>query len=128
MGGASVRRTFADRLTLIDKRAVEAAETWVIDPTETNRRAAHAAAEATHYETAAGWAAAGAVWSGGSIAPPGLRDVPPKEVLTAQAAVVAISLSANSDPPHEAPQRYADFMSLGIQVADGEQRWPEKKS
>jgi predicted component of type VI protein secretion system len=108
-----------------DRAALEAAERWVAQPDERNRRAGQSAAEATNYETASGWAAAGAFWSGGSIAPEGLPDVPPKETLTPQAAVVAINLTATADPA-KMPQRYAEFLSLGSAVADGQNRWPEK--
>ena len=109
-----------------DRNALEAAERWAIEPDEKNRRAAQAAADATGYETACGWLAAGAFWSGGSIAPPDMPDVPPKETLTPQAAVVAINLTATVDPK-KTPQLYAQFLSLGTAVADGQNRWPEKK-
>ncbi|HEV3415437.1 MAG TPA: FHA domain-containing protein [Pirellulales bacterium] len=117
-----VRAAFGDQLPLADRAALGAAEGWVVEPTEENRRRTESAAEATKHETAAGWAAAGAFWSGGSIAPPGLPDVPPKETLTAQAAVVAISMSAASDPKKSAA-RNAEFLAIGARVADGEVRW-----
>jgi predicted component of type VI protein secretion system len=105
-----------------DRNALEAAERWVVEPDEKNRRAAQPAAEATNYETACGWLAAGAFWSGGSMAPPDMPDVPPKETLTPQAAVVAISLTATADPKR-APELYAEFVSIGSAVADGQNRW-----
>jgi len=106
-----------------DRNALEAAEHWALEPDEKNRRAAQSPADATGYETACGWLAAGAFWSGGSIAPPDMPEVPPKETLTAQAAVVAINLTATIDPK-KTPQRYAEFYSLGAAVADGQNRWP----
>ena len=93
---------------LHDKRAVGAAEQWTVEPSEDHRRTAGTAADATKHETAAGWAAAAAFWSGGSIAAPGEAEVPPKETLTAQAAVVAISLAASIEPRKMA-QRFAEF-------------------
>jgi hypothetical protein len=119
-----IRATFGDQLPPADRAALGAAEAWVVEPTEENRRRAESAAEATKHETSAGWAAAAAFWNGGSIAPPGLPDVPPKATLTAQAAVVAISMSAASDPKKSAP-RNAEFLALGARVADGEVRWKE---
>jgi hypothetical protein len=109
-----------------DRNALEAAERWVSDPDEKNRRAAQSPADATGYETACGWLAAGAFWSGGSIAPPDMPDVAPKETLTPQAAVVAINLTATLDPKRT-PQLYAEFLSVGTTVADGQNRWPEGK-
>jgi hypothetical protein len=85
---------------------------------------AAAAAEKTKHETAAGWAAGAAFWSGGSIAPAGLPEVPPKETLTAQAVVVAITMSAASDPKRMAA-RQVEFLALGARVADGEVRWKQ---
>ncbi len=105
-----------------DKAALGAAERWTEEPTEDHRRSAESTAEATGYETAAGWSAAGAFWSGGSIAPPELPEVPPKETLTAQAVVVAISLTAGAEPSQMA-SRYAEFLALGARIADGHERW-----
>src|SRR5207302_301373 len=45
--------------------ALKAAEKWAADPSEDNRRAAQAAAEAAGAETPAGCAALAAFWSGG---------------------------------------------------------------
>ena len=92
------------------------------------RRAAEKAAEATGYETASRLvrrrqhSGAAAAWPRA-----GMPDVPPKETLTPQAAVVAITLAANSEPPQKTPERYAEFLSLGSRVADGESRWLEKR-
>jgi predicted component of type VI protein secretion system len=118
----SVRAAFGDQLPPADRAALAVAEEWVVEPTEANRRRAETAAERTKHETAAGWSAAAAFWSGGSIAPAGMPDVPPKETLTAQAVVVAITMSAASDPKKMAA-RHAEFLALGARVADGEVRW-----
>jgi hypothetical protein len=105
-----------------DRAALETAERWVNEPDEKNRRAAEVAADATGHQTAAGWAAAGAFWSGGSMAPEGMPEVPPKETLTPQAAVVAVNLTATVDP-EKMNQRYAEYLSLGSAIADGIKRW-----
>ncbi|HKD37223.1 MAG TPA: hypothetical protein VKB78_10490, partial [Pirellulales bacterium] len=121
-----IKATFGDQLAPADKAAFTVAEEWAAEPTESNRRRAEGAAERTKHETAAGWAASAAFFSGGSIAPTGMPEVPPTEALTAQAVVVAVSLSANSDPK-KAPARHAEFHSLGARVADGQVRWNERK-
>jgi hypothetical protein len=110
------------KLSPVDQSALGVAERWVAEPTEPNRRSAQGASEATGYETACGWAAGGAFWSGGSMAPPDLPEVPPKETLTAQAVVVAIKLTACAEPAKTA-SRFAEFLSLGGRVADGQERW-----
>ncbi len=122
-----LRASEGNGFPLHDKRAVGAAEQWVGEPSEDHRRAAGTAADATKHETAAGWAAASAFWSGGSIAAPGEAEVPPKETLTAQAVVVAITLAASAEPRKMAA-RFAEFCALGGKVADGLERWPEPNS
>jgi hypothetical protein len=121
-----IKATFGDQLPPADKAAFAVAEEWAAEPTESNRRRAEGAAERTKHETAAGWSAAAAFFSGGSIAPAGMPDVSPTETLTAQAVVVAISLSANADPK-KAPARHAEFHGLGARIADGQVRWNERK-
>ena len=121
-----VRAAFGDQLPPTDRAALGVAEEWAAEPTEANRRRAEEAAEKSKHETAAGWSAAAAFWSGGSIAPTEMPDVPPKETLTAQAVVVAITMSAASDPKRMAA-RHAEFLALGARVADGEVRWPQGK-
>ena len=126
-GACCVRTAFGDsEQSRTDRIALETAERWVSEPDEKNRRSAESAAEATGYATASGWLAAGAFWSGGSMAPPDMPDVPPKETLTPQAAVVAINLTATVDPK-KTPSLYAEFLSLGVAVADGKNRWPGAK-
>ncbi|HEX4000408.1 MAG TPA: FHA domain-containing protein [Pirellulales bacterium] len=122
-----VRAALGDgELPRTDRVALEVAERWVIEPDEKNRRAAQNAADSTGYETACGWVAGGAFWSSGSIGPEGMPDVPPKETLTPQAAVVAINLTATVDP-RQMQQLYAQFVSIGATIAEGQNRWPEGK-
>ncbi len=122
--GCRAIRSAEPTLSSADKAALGVAERWVEEPTEPNRRSAQTAAEATGYETACGWAAGAAFWSGGSMGPPDLPEVPPKETLTAQAVVVAITLTAAAEPAKTA-SRFAEFLSLGSRVADGQDRWPK---
>ncbi|HEY2146570.1 MAG TPA: FHA domain-containing protein [Pirellulales bacterium] len=121
-----IRATYGDQLPPADRAALTVAEEWAAEPTESNRRRAEGAAEQTKHETAAGWAAAAAFFSGGSIAPPDMPEVPPKETLTAQAVVVAITLSAAADPK-KTPARHAEFVTLGARVGDGQVRWSDRK-
>jgi hypothetical protein len=55
-----------------------------------------------------------------------MPEVPPKETLTAQAVVVAITLSAAADPK-KTPARHAEFVTLGARVGDGQVRWSDRK-
>jgi len=101
--------------------ALAAAERWVKDPSEANRRAAGDAAPLAGYGTPAGCLAAGAFWSGGSLAPPNLPPVPPRDDLTGQAVAGALLLSAVADPPTAAAARQ-QFLALGADLAAGKVR------
>jgi hypothetical protein len=100
--------------------ALSAAEKWCYDPTEPHRRAAGAAAEPTKYEHPAGWAAVGAFWSGGSMAPPeSTQPVPPGPHLTAKAVTSAVSLAAVRTAPDKAAAKFQDFLARGVDIANG---------
>ncbi len=107
--------------------AIAAARKWAADPTEENRRAAEAIAMADVNGTPAGYSALAAFFSGGSIAPPDLPEVPPDEHLTAQTVAAAIPLAAAPGDPLTIDDRLRHLLDLGIAIADGENRW-EKPS
>lgn len=101
------------------EEVIKAAETWVYKPTEENRRLAMQKAEKAGYDKPASWAAVGAFWSGGSMAPPAAPVVPPAETLTAKAVSGAILLAAVQREPERAPQRHRQFLDDGIDIAMG---------
>jgi hypothetical protein len=105
--------------------ALQAAEKWVVDPSEENRRAAMPAAEAAEFKTPAGCAAVAAFWSGGSLGPPNVPAVPPGEYLTAHGVAGAVMLAAVQAEPEKAPEKYRQFLAQGIEVANGANRWKE---
>jgi hypothetical protein len=105
--------------------ALQAAEKWVADPSEENRRAAMPAAEAAELATPAGCAAMAAFWSGGSLGPPNVPVVPPADHLTAHGISGAVMLAAVQTEPAKAPDKYRRFFELGIEVANGTNRWKE---
>lgn len=103
--------------------ALQAAEKWVADPSEDNRRAAWPAAEAAELGTPAGCAAAAAFWSGGSLGPANVPAIPPGEHLTAHGVAGAVMLAAVLSEPEKAPEKYRTFFALGIDVANGAAKW-----
>jgi hypothetical protein len=107
--------------------AIEAAlsktESWVVDPGEENRRAAMAAAEAAEFGTPAGCAALAAFLSGGSLGPPEVAPIVPKDQLCAQAVSGAILLAAVVKEPDRAPEKLARFLERGLEVLEGTNRW-----
>jgi hypothetical protein len=110
-----VRAVSGDDLSPVEAAAITAAEAWVADPTEENRRQAGAAAEAAK-QVAAGWTAMAAFWSGGSMAPPHAPVVPPGPTLTAHAAGGAVMLAAVARQPEKAPEKYAKFLQFGREL------------
>lgn len=102
-----------------DAAALEAAEQWVRRPDEANRRAAMAAAEKAGFRSTEAWAAVGAFWSGGSMAPEGQPAVPPAENLTGVAVAGAVVLAAVRVTPEKAGGRYGRFIASARDVALG---------
>ncbi|MFT8247004.1 DUF6931 family protein [Roseomonas sp. BN140053] len=102
-----------------DLAALEAAEAWVRQPEEAQRRAAMAAAEKSGFRSAEAWAAVGAFWSGGSMAPPESPAVPPAEHLTGVAIAGAVTLAAVRNPPQRAQERFARFLAAARDIANG---------
>jgi hypothetical protein len=121
----SVRGGLGTALPAPQTAAVQAAERWVADPSEANRRAAETVANAAEPATPGGCTAMAAFWSGGSLAPANLPVVPPGETLTAHGVASAILLTAVASEPQKAPEKHRKFLAQGIEVANGLQRWKE---
>ena len=102
--------------------ALDATQKWVADPSEENRRAAFAAAEAADFGTPAGCAAVAAFWSGGSLGPPHVPVIPPGEQLTANGVAGAVMLAVVLTEPEKAPEKYRRFLGEGIELANGSPR------
>jgi hypothetical protein len=101
------------------QEAVEAAENWVRKPTEEHRRAAMARAQATDFKSPAAWAAAAAFWSGGSVAPENLPEVPAPAHLLGSAVAGAVMLAAVKSEPRLADQRRERYLASAIDIANG---------
>jgi hypothetical protein len=109
----------------MDLTPLEAAERWVADPSETNRRAAGVCAEAASYETPGAVAALAAFWSEGSLAPADAAPVTVPPHLGPGAVTSAVQLAAVVCEPQKAPDKFTRFLEIGTAVAQGKDRWPE---
>jgi hypothetical protein len=98
------------------KMSLAATEKWIAQPTEENRRAAHAAAQEAEYKTAAGCAGLAAFLSTGSLAPPDAPVVPPGEFLAAKAVSGAVIFAAVSKEPEKAPEKFKAYIAQGVDV------------
>jgi hypothetical protein len=99
--------------------AVAAAEKWVLDPSDANRRECNGAAEAAGWDTAAG-CAAGAAWlSGGSLSPAQLPPVHPRDDLTGQTVAGSLLIAASTDPATTSTT-ISRFLQFGVALAAGQ--------
>jgi pSer/pThr/pTyr-binding forkhead associated (FHA) protein len=103
-----------------DQPSLEAAESWAARPSEGSRRAAMSAAEKRGHGTSACWAATGAFWSGGSMAPASAPTVPPAEDLTGKAVFGALQMAAVANEPQQAPKKQARFIEIALRIAASE--------
>jgi hypothetical protein len=121
-----VREGHGDEVPARAAAALAAAEKWVTEPTETHRRATEAAArDAGGMNTAAGFAAQAAFWSGGSLAAPGQPVVAPDDTLTAVAVLGAVIHSALLMGALTFEENVGALLYVGFQVAMGTNRWRE---
>lgn len=125
-GWMSARRAAGENPPPVIKAALAATEKWIAQPTEENRRAAHAAGQQAQFGTAAGCAGLGAFFSGGSLAPPEAPIVPPGDYLTAKAISGAVNFAAMSGEPKEAPEKFKSFIAQGEDVARRIKLWEGK--
>jgi hypothetical protein len=105
------------------RAALDAAERWIVQPTEEHRRAAMERARAAQLGTPAGCAALSAFFTGGSLGPPEAPVIPPGEFMTAKAAAGAVMLAALVPDPPKAPERFREFLALGLEVAERTKLW-----
>lgn len=107
-------------LAAADAEARVAAEAWVRKPADDAlRRAAWDAAQKTQFRSPEAWAAVGAFWSGGSMAPAGQPVVPPGEHLTGVAISGAVVMAAVRGRPERAAARTTRFLAAARDIAAG---------
>jgi hypothetical protein len=103
-----------------DAQARAAAEAWVRQSSaDALRRQAWAAAQASGFNSPEAWAAVGAFWSGGSMAPEGQPTVPPAEHLTGVAVSGAVLMAAVRGKPERALERRQRFLAAARDIAAG---------
>jgi len=111
-----IKSTFGPKTTPQMKAAVEAAEKWVAQPTEENRRAAQQSAELEESGSPANVVGLAAAFS---EQPPAadarIRDK--QQYMTAKLAAAAVLLAATSDAEKAKPNM-AEFVSQGIVVVN----------
>ena len=81
------------------------------------------AADQAEFGTAAGCAGLAAFFSGASLAPADAPPVPPGEYLAAKAVAGAVILSAVSEDPEKAGERFRAFIEQGLDVVKRIKLW-----
>ncbi len=106
-------------LPIEQQQALDAAEKWVREPTEANRRSAEARAKRAELDNAAGWLAQSAFWSGGSITPIEAPASPVPPYLYSHAVAGAICLAAVLPDGGKVKDNYKRMIAIGLDIADG---------
>ncbi|RVU16938.1 DUF6931 family protein [Methylobacterium oryzihabitans] len=116
----ATRRRMPAAETEPEQAAWGAAETWVYEPTEPNRQATYAHAEGLKFDTAGAYAALGAFWSGGSLAPPETgQHVPPGDGLTGTAVGAAVMFRCVPGEARTIAARHRLALDIGLDIARG---------
>jgi hypothetical protein len=95
-----------------------AAERWVSNPDDANRRAAKVAADKEGLESPSAFLALAAFFSGGSMAPADLEPVAPPDHGTPQLVAGAVMVSAVKTQPEKAAEKYRVFLQKGMALMD----------
>jgi hypothetical protein len=124
-GCLCLQQACGNSLSPKDKAAGKAAVQWVLEPTEENRAAAKAPAEAAGPGSPAGALAGAANQTGGNLAPPKAPPMPPGPFAPAKAVAGAVKLASIKGDPVKIVDTHRLFVELGIGVAEGGFVWPE---
>ncbi|WP_281649078.1 hypothetical protein [Parendozoicomonas sp. Alg238-R29] len=109
----------SQKLSNVQQQALEAAESWVRNPTEANRRISEARAQKAERDNAAGWLAQSAFWSGGSLTPVDAPASLAPPYLYSHAVAGAICLAAVLPDGNKAKENYRRMIAIGLDIADG---------
>lgn len=96
---------------------------WLLEPHDERRRAVQVPAEELGLKSPLGCILMAVHWSGGSLTAPAQPAVAPRPGMAGQAVAGAVLLAAVQGPPDAIPRLQRQFVSLGIEVANGKVPW-----
>lgn len=105
--------------------AIQAGLQWVIDPSDDNRWATKEIGDQIGHKSPGGLSTLVVLMSGDSVTPPYYDPVPPEPWVSNRIIVAVLTLMATLKEPLKAKEHYANFVGLGIEVAQGKSRWKE---
>ncbi|GAB2511309.1 DUF6931 family protein [Microbulbifer agarilyticus] len=100
-------------------KALNAAESWVKNPSEERRLICKQMGEATKHKTPASWAATAASWCHGSLAGPDEPAIEPPHHLYAHAVAGSVSLAAVINDPVNPSDSFKRYLQQGLNLARG---------
>lgn len=124
--GCLVVQHFKAAVSSEERKALEAAFHWVLDPSEQRRLACGETGTNAKLKTPAGALAMGAFWSGGSMHEN--RVIAPPEYLTARSVAGAVSLAISKGDAVGTSQRYCQAIVVAIDVSAGSLPWTPNRS
>ena len=113
VGGCASEQMQSEK-SQVQLSAFSAALAWANEPTEENRVKSASLAEEAKFEGLGGVLAAAAGWSGGSLAPAGLTEVPPDDRLTGRCASIVFDLVDGAGTPMESAARLREFLKRSL--------------
>jgi len=118
-GCLCLQHACGNNLSPADKAAARAAVQWVMAPSEENRAAAQAPANAAGPATPAGSLAGAAFQTGGNIAPPKAPPAAPGPFAPAKAVANAVKIACTKVDPVKIVETQRLLAELGVGVAQG---------
>lgn len=119
-GCLCMQHALGESLSPPDRAAATAAVQWVTQPTEENRAAAGAPAQAAPPPSIAGALATAAFHTGGNIAPPGFPfSKAPEPFAPAKSIALAVKLASTKTEAMKIPKIQRSYVELAMQVAEG---------
>jgi hypothetical protein len=118
-GCLCLQHACGDGLNPPDRAAATAAVQWVMQPTEENRTAAKAPADAAPPPSVAGALAMATFQTGGSILPPNLPPTPPAPFAAAKAIALAVTLASIKTEPPKIARMQRSYVELAVEIAEG---------
>lgn len=118
-GCLCMQHALGDDLPPPDRTAATAVVQWVMQPTEENRAAARAPADAAPPPSVAGALALAAFQTGGSIAPPNVPPMPPPPFAASKAIALAVKLASVKAEPAQILNTQRCYIELALEVAEG---------
>lgn len=120
--GCQSLRHMQREFTEVEIEALNAAEKWVHEPEEGNRREALKIGTLTSSRMPAAWMALAAGWSGGSIMPPEYGMVPAEPHQTARAVRAGLLIAASKILTADVAKVMRACMAIGADLALGKRK------